>query len=195
MLHEHIHPGVMRRLNVGDAEAFAEHLLRLDPVSRQMRFEGALSDDTIRKYALGAFNRPGVHLGYVENGMIRAAGELVPEVRKDFSWPAEAEAAFSVEKHLQEGRIGTRLAERIIGYARVSGIRRIVLNCLPQNVRMQRIAAHFGGELRYLEGEYQGIIELGAPNLATCLRAGLHEGFDLVDRALNFAETMRPAPR
>ncbi|MGE0230873.1 MAG: GNAT family N-acetyltransferase [Flavobacteriaceae bacterium] len=194
MLHEHVHPGVMRRLNASDAGAFAEHLLRLDPESRQMRFEGALSDDTVRRYALGAFDRPGIQLGYIEHGVIRAVGELVPEAVKGFVWPAEAEAAFSVERPLQEGRIGTRLAERIIGYARVSGIRRIVLNCLPQNVRMQRIASHFGGQLRYMEGEYQGVIELGAPNLATCLRTGLHEGFDLVDRAISFAEP-RPAQR
>src|SRR5690606_19422203 len=120
---------------------------------------------TVRNYALGAFRRPGLFLGYIEQGALRAAGELVPEPARGLAWPVQAEAAFSVERPVQESRIGTRLAERIVGYARISGIRRIVLNCLPHNIRMQRIASHFGGRLRYLEGEYQGIIELGAPNI------------------------------
>ncbi|MGE0847605.1 MAG: GNAT family N-acetyltransferase [Flavobacteriaceae bacterium] len=177
--------GAMRRLHAADRPAFAEHLLRLDPASRHMRFEGGVSDTRIREYAREAFSRPGLRLGYFDRGTLRAAAELIPEVRLSSPWEADAEAAFSVEEPFQAGGVGTALADRIVRYARISGVGRILLNCLPGNVRMQRIASRHGGRVANLGGDCVGVIELSAANGGTWLRAGLGEGFDLLDQAFD----------
>ena len=43
--------GVIRKLWVGEAAKFRDHMLRLDPESRRNRFAGGVSDDFVRKYA------------------------------------------------------------------------------------------------------------------------------------------------
>ena len=43
--------GVIRKLWVGEAAKYRDHMLRLDPDSRNSRFAGGVSDDFIRKYA------------------------------------------------------------------------------------------------------------------------------------------------
>ncbi len=43
--------GTIRKLWIGEAELYREHLLRLDAESRRNRFGGAVSDEFIRKYS------------------------------------------------------------------------------------------------------------------------------------------------
>ena len=42
--------GVIRKLWIGEADKYREHLLRLDPSSRHNRFGGGVSDDFIGRY-------------------------------------------------------------------------------------------------------------------------------------------------
>ena len=43
--------GAVRKLCVGEAELYRQHLLRLDAESRRNRFGGAVSDEFIRRYS------------------------------------------------------------------------------------------------------------------------------------------------
>ena len=43
--------GMVRKLWVGEADAYRDHLLRLDPESRHRRFSGAISDEIIGRHA------------------------------------------------------------------------------------------------------------------------------------------------
>ena len=43
--------GVIRKLWIGEADKYREHLLRLDTDSRRNRFGGAVSDDVIESHA------------------------------------------------------------------------------------------------------------------------------------------------
>ena len=43
--------GTVRRLWIGEAELYRQHLLRLDAESRRNRFGGAVSDEFIGRYA------------------------------------------------------------------------------------------------------------------------------------------------
>src|ERR1700758_4321833 len=84
--------GVVRKLWNADAEAYADHLLRLDPASRRNRFGGAVADQFIRRHADRAFDPTNVLYGFISDGVLRGAAELRP------FGVGQAEAAFSIEK-------------------------------------------------------------------------------------------------
>src|SRR6188508_3671790 len=46
--------GVIRKLWIGETEAYRDHLLRLDRESRNRRFSGAVSDEFIAQHAASA---------------------------------------------------------------------------------------------------------------------------------------------
>ena len=51
-MHDLLPPGgLVRKLWPGEAEAYRDHLLRLDPESRRRRFSGAVGDDFIAQHA------------------------------------------------------------------------------------------------------------------------------------------------
>ena len=43
--------GIIRKLWINETEAYRDHLLRLDRVSRNRRFSGAVSDELIARHA------------------------------------------------------------------------------------------------------------------------------------------------
>jgi len=43
--------GLIRKLWIGEATLYRDHLLRLDPASRRNRFAGAVPDQFVRDYA------------------------------------------------------------------------------------------------------------------------------------------------
>ena len=70
--------GVIRKLWIGEADAYRDHLLRLDPDSRHSRFGGGVSDEFIRDYVGTTFGLGAVVHGFFVDGMLRGAAELRP---------------------------------------------------------------------------------------------------------------------
>ena len=89
---------VIRKLWVGEADKYRDHMLRLDPESRHSRFGGGVSDDFIRSYVDLSISLDTVVHGFFLNGVMRGAAELRP---LGLQLPQQAEAAFSVEKPWQ----------------------------------------------------------------------------------------------
>ena len=87
--------GVIRKLWVGEADKYRDHVLRLDPESRHSRFGGGVSDDFIRSYVDLSISLDTVVHGFFLNGVMRGAAELRP---LGVGLPHQAEAAISVEK-------------------------------------------------------------------------------------------------
>ena len=59
-MHEPLPPGgLIRKLWISEAEAYRDHLLRLDPDSRRNRFAGAVSDQFVTDYANLSFGIDG----------------------------------------------------------------------------------------------------------------------------------------
>jgi hypothetical protein len=65
--------GTVRVLKPGELPLLREHLLRLGPASRRDRFNGAVDDDFIVRYADGCFDEGVIVIGYIENGEVHAA--------------------------------------------------------------------------------------------------------------------------
>ena len=98
--------GMIRKLWIGETDAYRDHLLRLDRESRNRRFSGAVSDDFVAQHAASAGNRGIVLHGFFVDGVLRGAAEL----RSVGSFFARAgEAAFSIEQPWQSHGVGTVL--------------------------------------------------------------------------------------
>lgn len=155
-MHDLLPPGgLVRKLWPGEAEAYRDHLLRLDPESRRRRFSGAVGDDFIARHArsIGEFGT--VVYGFFLDGTLRGAAELRPAA----PFAREAEAAFSVEQPWQSHGVGTVLLEHILLAARNRGITALEMQCLADNRRMQQLARKFAAEFKFDFGSVVGEVD------------------------------------
>jgi RimJ/RimL family protein N-acetyltransferase len=170
--------GVVRKLWNADANAYADHLLRLDPTSRRNRFGGAVADQFLHHHAGGAFDPANVLYGFVADGVLRGVAELRPFGR------AQAEAAFSIEKPWQSNGVGTELLERVLLAARNRGVKQLHITCLPENERMQQLARKFDAELRRDSDSVIGEVEAPYPTPLSVMREMIADGTGLATAVL-----------
>jgi len=148
--------GVIRKLWIGETDAYRDHLLRLDHESRRRRFSGAVSDEFIARHAATADEVGVVVHGFFVDGILRGAAELRP-VGPLFAH--EAEAAFSIEQPWQSLGVGTVLLRRTLLSARNRGIKSLRMYCLADNQRMQQLARKFDAELSFDFGSVVGEVD------------------------------------
>jgi GNAT superfamily N-acetyltransferase len=135
-------------------DLYFDHLLRLDPEARRRRFYEGVQDFHLALHSGAAVSDGRVCLGYLEDGIIRGAAELLTSEGDGL-----AEAAFSVEANWRESGVGGLLMAAIVDFARARGVARFKVACLPENVAMQRLAAQFDAELRREGDNILGVIE------------------------------------
>jgi GNAT superfamily N-acetyltransferase len=148
--------GIIRKLWVGEIDAYRDHLLRLDLDSRHRRFAGAVSDDFIARHAASIKDAGVLVHGFFVDGVLRGAAEL----RR--SGPASGrggEAAFSIEQPWQSHGVGTVLLERTLLSARNRGITALTMHCLAENRRMQQLARKFDAGLSFDFGSVVGEVD------------------------------------
>ncbi|KQT65797.1 MULTISPECIES: GNAT family N-acetyltransferase [unclassified Aureimonas] len=136
---------VLRSLRSDETALFTEHLARLDPETRRLRFGNPVNDTFLSRYADLALSSDAVIKGCFVDGVLRGVGEL----RFLSGDRADAEGAFCLERPFQGRGLGDRLFERLVTAARNRGVHRLFLTCLRENRRMQRIADHHGAELSF----------------------------------------------
>jgi len=152
--------GTIRKLWVGEAHKYREHLLRLDPESRHNRFGGGVSDEFIANYVRLTLSLDAVVHGFFVDGQLRGAAEL----RTLGDSPDDgAEAAIAIEKRWQSHGVGSALLERTILAARNRGIKHLHMSCLAHNRRMQQLARKFEADLTFDFGSVVGEVEAPFP--------------------------------
>jgi GNAT superfamily N-acetyltransferase len=165
--------GLVRKLWIGEAYRYRDHLLRLDPHSRRKRFGGAVSDAYIRQHVETSTWLQAVLHGFFVDGVLRGAAEL----RVIEKHPrAEAEVAFSVEEGWQGHSVGSVLLQRTLLAARNRGIKFLHMACLADNRRMQQLARKFDVELSFDAGGFIGEVATPRPTPVSVLREFLSEG-------------------
>src|SRR5215471_8815441 len=189
-MHEHlIDGGTVRKLWIGEAELFREHLLRLDPESRRNRFGGAVSDEFIASYAQSSRLADAVIHGFFVDGTLRGAAELRPLAAVN-----EAEAAFSIERPWQSHGVGTALLERTLLAARNRGIKLLHMACLANNARMIELAKKFEAELKFDFGSVIGEVEAAHPTPISVWRELVADTHGFATAMLDVhAKMLRPA--
>jgi GNAT superfamily N-acetyltransferase len=165
--------GLIRKLWIGEAEDYRDHLLRLDAESRRNRFAGSVSDEFVRGYADLSFGIDAVIHGFFVEGTLRGAAELRP-----IGTPVarEAEAAFSIEKPWQSHGVGSMLLERTLLAARNRGLKFLHLACLADNKRMQQLARKFDAELSFDFSSVVGEVAAPRPTPLSLMREILADG-------------------
>jgi GNAT superfamily N-acetyltransferase len=148
--------GAIRKLWIGEADKYRDHVLRLDPVSRHNRFGGGVSDDFVRDYVDLAVSLDTVVHGFFLDGAMRGAAELR---QLGTRFPRQAEAAISVEQPWQSHGVGSALLRRTLLTARNRGFRLLHMACLADNRRMQQLARKFDAELSFDFGSVVGEVE------------------------------------
>jgi GNAT superfamily N-acetyltransferase len=159
--------GVIRKLWVGEAAKYRDHMLRLDPASRHNRFGGGVSDEFVRNYADLSSSLDAIVYGFFVAGTMHGAAELRP---LGMGLPRQAEAAISVEKPWQSHGVGSALLRHILLAARNRGVRLLHMACLADNRRMQQLARKFDAELSFDFGNVVGEVESSRPTPLSLLR-------------------------
>ena len=188
-MHEALPYGsLIRKLWIGEAEIYRDHLLRLDAESRRNRFAGLVSDEFVHGYADLSFGIDAVIHGFFVDGTLRGAAELRP-----IGLPIthEAEAAFSIEKPWQSHGIGSVLLERTLLAARNRGLKFLHMACLADNKRMQQLARKYEAELSFDFSSVVGEVATPRPTPVSLMREILADGhgfatamFDVQSRLL-----------
>ncbi|MFY9688066.1 MAG: GNAT family N-acetyltransferase [Pseudolabrys sp.] len=148
--------GVIRKLWIGETDAYRDHLLCLDRESRNRRFSGAVSDEFIAQHAASTGSFGVVLHGFFVDGVLRGVAEL-RSIGSVFA--REGEAAFSVELPWQSHGVGTVLLERTLLSARNRGIKLLRMHCLADNRRMQQLASKFEADLTFDFGSVVGEVD------------------------------------
>ncbi len=160
----------IRKLWVGETDAYRDHLLRLDLESRHRRFSGAVSDEFIARHAVSARGLGVVVQGFFVDGVLRGAAELRPY---GVGFAREGEAAFSVEQPWQSQGVGSVLLERTLLSARNRGINSLHMHCLAENRRMQQLARKFEADLKFDFGSVVGEVDPPRSTVLSLMREAL----------------------
>ena len=171
--------GMIRKLWLGETDAYRDHLLRLDHESRHRRFSGAVADEFIARHAATANGLGVVVHGFFVDGVMRGAAEL----RQSGSlFSHEAEAAFSIEQPWQSHGVGTELLERTLLSARNRGIKSLRMNCLAENQRMQQLARKFDAEFSFDFGSVVGEVDPPRSTALSLMREAMADSHAIAAR-------------
>ena len=176
-------PVEVRRLWPSDKELFRDHLLRLDPRSRHLRFGGGMSDEFLVHYSENCFGKGDLVYGAFIDGKLIGAAELrsnraIWSEQAPFGRDIHAEAAFSVEEGYRRRGIGEKLFKRILRAATNHGVETIEIVCLPENVGMQNLAKKFATHFTFEENSLIGRLTARRPTPLSLLREASADAAD-----------------
>lgn len=182
---------VIRYLAGSEIPLLREHLLRLDPEDRRMRFGGALlKPEAIDAYCDSIDRARSMHIGYLVDGNLRGVAQICfldTTLSGWFDKPGTAEFAISVERPWQNGGIGTRLLTRAVILARNRNIANLFMMCLPENEKMKRLARKCGIRLKFQDGEVIGEAGLDRPDALTVAAEYVDTAVGLFDEMMDYA--------
>jgi GNAT superfamily N-acetyltransferase len=184
--------GVIRKLWIGEADRYRDHLLRLDAESRHSRFGGGVSDEFIRDYVGTTFGLSAVVHGFFVDGVLRGAAELRP---LGPTFVREAEAALSIESDWQSHGVGSALLDRTLLAARNRGIKTLHMACLADNRRMQELARKFAAELSFDFGGVVGEVAAPRPTPLSVFREVVADNYGFATAVLDVHSRMLKFPR
>jgi GNAT superfamily N-acetyltransferase len=175
-----VNGGTIRKLWVGEAHKYRDHLLRLDSESRNNRFGGGVADAFIADYVNLTLNMDSVVHGFFIDGQLRGAAEL-----RMLGGDAGAEAAIAIEKNWQRHGVGSALLERTILPARNRGVKHLHMTCLANNRRMQQLARKFDADLTFDFGSVVGEVDAPYPTPMSIWREAMADSHGFATAVLD----------
>ena len=183
---------MIRKLWIGEAELYRDHLLRLDagepaqPLRRRRRrTSSCATTPTSRSASTRSFT--------ASSSTERCAAPPSCE-RSGQPLAREAEAAFSIEQPWQSHGVGSALLERTLLAARNRGIKFLHMACLADNKRMQQLARKFDAELSFDFASVVGEVATPRPTPLSLMREMLADNHGFATAMLDVqSRLLRPA--
>lgn len=167
---------VFRKLMPYEIWRLREHLLRLTPADRRLRFFAGVNDDFIHDHCRRLDALRAIVIGFFEDGVLRGAAEL--HLAGDLA--GRAELAITVESGWQGHHIGTELLGHAITIAENRGMRSIEMVCLIDNRRMQHVARKFTDRLDVVEDQAEAHLKVPYPTQLSLWQEAAMDGIGLV---------------
>ncbi|MFO1327945.1 MAG: GNAT family N-acetyltransferase [Rubrivivax sp.] len=153
-------------LYASDRDRIRDHLLRLSPEDRSLRFAaGVVTDDSVCRYVdaidlerdlvMGLVSKRGFVVGLVHGAVFDHRGRR------------HVEAAFSVDAAWRGVGFGTRLMEALLLHAAALGDAVVLGQCAVRNRPMRRVFERAGMAMTRSDDEWCARREWGAPCAAS----------------------------
>lgn len=169
-------PHIVRRVLNYEYHKYREHLLLLDPDSRQLRFGFAVSDQVLNnlcdKFEADSSN----HILFcIENDNLEfvAMGHIATV--------AGMELAFSVLKEFQGQGMGDSLMRRCIQWCRTHNQLSGCMVCLSSNQAIRHLCVKHGIHFTSAHGETEATIKLDSPDADTYVSEANDSGLAILD--------------
>lgn len=131
-------------LTEADRIPIRNHLLRLSPEDRQLRFFAGMSDAAIERYALKVMDMDrGTAFGAVD-GNGRLVGLAHASRIYTNNGKVQCEVAFSIDSDERSKGLSKLLMARVLIHCQNHGVEKLCMSCLRENRKMQRVAESFG---------------------------------------------------
>lgn len=158
-------PGAYRSLGPAERDIYAEHLTRLDPECRRLRFHRSMTDAALEAHADAVFTERGdaeMHvIGWFRRGVLRGVGEVAVFDAPGAPNGRDAEAAFAVESRWRGKGVGRRLLWLAALHARNSGAQSLHISTERGNRAMVRTAMGAGATFDVGATEAEGVLYTG----------------------------------
>jgi GNAT superfamily N-acetyltransferase len=148
---------IIRKLTQCERGTVKAFYLALSPDDRRKRFWGVAPDETISRHLDGLDFSQHMILGAFKNTQLIGVAELAPGAE-------ESELAFAVRPDMRCRRIGTRLMERILVHAGMSGKGKVFVKFPSDNAPMRWMAQKAGMSVKTDGGESYASKELPVPS-------------------------------
>ncbi|MBK7718800.1 MAG: GNAT family N-acetyltransferase [Simplicispira sp.] len=170
----------IRSLGPHHRERIAQHLLKLAPADRYLRFGYSASDEQVRRYIEQLdFERDDIF------GIYNRRLELIAMAHLAFApTPSHSECAefgVSVLEHARGRGYGARLFERACIHARNANVRMLFIHALSENTPMLKIARSAGAVVRRDGSESEAFLELAPASLDTRMAEVVEHQFAELD--------------
>jgi len=179
----------IRRLWPIECGRVRDHLLRLGPEDRALRFCRATSERFIATYCDNIDWLRASVLGVFVAGEVRGVAELI---RVDDQWPPAAELALSVEAPYQNCGVGSALVRHSLVLAQNRLIGTVYTIFLLENRKMLHIARKFAATLAIRGGQVEGEIPAPRPSYLSLVEEIAAEGEALIRAALEVPTPATP---
>ena len=157
-----------------------DHLLRLPPDDRRLRFGHAISDESIVTYVRGIhFGRDAAFGAFDERGELTAFGHLAFTKSEHM-----AELGMSVAPEARRRGIGLLLLERAGEHARNRNYRVLMMAFVPENTALAALARRAGMRLVLDPAEPHAYLGLEPPDAASVLHEAWDEAVAAIDLGL-----------
>ncbi len=165
-------------------QLLADHLIRLSPEDRYLRFFSTLPNDAIKAYVNRIdFDKDGIFVVFDES--LEAVQGFLHASKLETKFEVEYEFGLTVEEDQRGSGIGYDLFAKAIEWANGLGGKRIYVNCLSKNKAMQKIAEKFKMETRSIDYETrEGELQLQShPNMFAYMYTTTANNITLYDMA------------